>query len=81
MNWAMYNFPVSLETDVSHIGLVAVHHMASQGIKSPSASIFELRQTALEANDGRVFGFPRGAVGDEAASDISYRCKDLQRLA
>ena len=81
MNWATYNFRVSLETDVSHIGPVAVHHMVSWGIKSPSANIFELRQTALEANDGRVFGFPRGAVGDEAASDISYHCRDLQRLA
>jgi hypothetical protein len=81
MNWAMYNFPVSLEIDVSHIGLVAVHHMVNRGIKSPSASIFALRQTALEVNYGRVFGFPRGAVGDEAASDTSYHCRDPQRLA
>jgi len=83
MNWATNNFQVSLEIDVMHIGsgLVAVHHMVNWAIKSPSVSIFELRQTALEVSDGRLFGFLRGAVGDEAASGTSYHCKDLRRLA
>lgn len=62
-------------------GLVAVHHMGNWVIVSPSASIFELRRRALEVNDGRVFGFPKGAAGDGAASGISYHCMGLQRLA
>jgi hypothetical protein len=83
MNWVMNNFQVSLEIDESHIGfdLVAARHKASWVIKSPSVSIFELRQTVLEGNDGRVFGSLRGAVGDEVAWGTSYHCRDLQRLA
>lgn len=68
---------------MSHIGsgLAAAHHMANWVIKSPSESIFELQQMTLEGSDGMLFGFPKGAVGDEAASGTSYHCMDLQRLA
>jgi hypothetical protein len=55
--------------------------MVNWEIKSPSASISELQQTALETNDAKVFGYPKDAVGGEAASDTSYYCKGLQRLA
>jgi hypothetical protein len=83
MNWVMNNCQVSLGIDVTHTGsgLVAAHHMANWVITSPSANISELLQTVLEVSDGTLFGFPRDAVGDEAASDISYHYMDLQRLA
>jgi hypothetical protein len=83
MSWAMNNCQVSLEIDVTHTDSdpVATHHMVNWEIKSPSASISELQQTALETNDAKVFGYPKDAVGDEVASGTSYHCKGLQRLA
>ncbi len=82
-SWATSNFQASLEIGVIHTGsgLVAAHHMANWVIESPSENIFELQQTALEGNDEMVSGFLKGAVGDEVASDTSYHCTDLQRLA
>jgi hypothetical protein len=82
-SWATNSFQASLEIDVIHTGsgLVAAHHMANWVITSPSANISELLQTVLEVSGGTLFGFPRDAVGDEAASDISYHYMDLQRLA
>ena len=79
----MNSFQVSLEIDVTHIGSgpVAAHHMANWAIMSPSESISELQQTALEENDETVCGFLKGVVGDEAASGTSCHYKDLQRLA
>lgn len=67
------SFLVLLVIGVTRIdlGLVAVHHMANLGITSPWESIFERRQTVLEASGAMVFDHQKGVVGEEAASDTS----------
>ena len=67
------SFPVLLAIGVTRIdfGLVAVHHMANLGTMSPWESIFEQRQTVLEASGATVFGHQKGVVGEGAASGTS----------
>jgi hypothetical protein len=79
----MNSCPVSWVIGAIHIdsGLDAAHHMASLEIMSPWENISGPLQTALGSSGVTVFGYQKGVVGGEAASDILCCCRNLQDLA